>query len=63
MAHQSTSLPRAGWPLPTMERVREAGWESIASDEGPGILVSPTFWLGGLFSLGLWTALAWALTS
>jgi hypothetical protein len=46
-----------------MERVREAGWESIASDEGPGILVSPTFWLGGLFSLGLWTALAWALTS
>lgn len=63
MAHQSTSMPRAGWQLPTMERVREAARDATASDEGPGMLVSPMFWLGGLFSIGVWTALAWALTN
>ncbi|MDF2462999.1 MAG: hypothetical protein K0Q43_1234 [Ramlibacter sp.] len=53
MAHQSI------WRLPQLERSRDAA----AADEGPGLMVSPAFWLGGLFSVGLWTALAWALTS
>ncbi|MEJ5990732.1 hypothetical protein WG902_12085 [Ramlibacter sp. PS3R-8] len=65
MANFSTeTMPRAGWRV---ERLILAGQEvresSYVADEGPGLLVSPSFWLGGLLSLGVWTALAWALTS
>lgn len=29
----------------------------------PMLLISPSFWLGGLFSVGVWTGLAWWLLS
>ena len=27
-------------------------------DEGPGLLSSPAFWIGGLISLGVWVGIA-----
>jgi len=27
-------------------------------DEGPGLLASPAFWIGGLISLGVWVGIA-----
>jgi hypothetical protein len=63
MAHHSTSIARGGWRVERLVRTRQAKRaSSVVTDEGPGMLVSPAFWLGGLFSIGVWTALAWALT-
>ena len=63
MANHSTPMPRAGWSVESLLRTPKAARESSFTDDGPGMLVSPAFWLGGLFSVGVWTALAWALTS
>jgi hypothetical protein len=62
MVHHSTRMPRAGWRVERLVRTRRAVRESSFVGEGPGMLVSPAFWLGGLFSVGVWSALAWALT-
>lgn len=30
-------------------------------DEGPGLLVSPAFWIGGALSTCIWLGLGWLL--
>ena len=37
---------------------RTRGRAAENDDEGPGLLVSPAFWIGGVLSLGVWVALA-----
>jgi len=31
------------------------------AEEGPGLMASPAFWLGGAFSLGFWTLMVLVL--
>ena len=45
-------LPGSGW----------GPWSHDASEpasDGPGLLVSPAFWVGGGLSLALWGAATW----
>ena len=65
MAHHSTSMPRAGWRVESLVRTRQAASDSAFAEEGPSMLATPAFWLGGLASLavwtGIWTSIAWLL--
>jgi len=61
MFHQRT-VHRASFHLYD-GRPNQRGAASSLHDEGegPGLLVSPAFWCGGLLSLAAWAALAAAL--
>ena len=65
MANHSTSMPRAGWRVPSLIQGGHTVPDSSFDEEGPNILLTPVFWIGGLASLavwtGIWTSIAWML--
>jgi hypothetical protein len=65
MANYSTPMPRAGWRVQSLVQGGQTVPDSSFDDEGPAVLMSPVFWLGGLASLavwtGIWTSIAWLL--
>ena len=65
MVHHSTSLPQAGWRNDRMAVSGQMAPDSSFDEEGPGILLTAGFWLGGVASLAVWTSiwtgLAWLL--
>ena len=65
MANPSTPMPPAGWRVPSFIQGGHKVPDSSFDDEGPGVLMTPVFWLGGLASLAVWTSIwtgiAWML--
>lgn len=63
MANHSTPMPQAGWRVPSL--AQNGQMPDSFGDEGPGVLLSAGFWLGGLASLAvwttIWTSIAWML--
>jgi hypothetical protein len=63
MANYSTPVSRAGWRGQGFAHTGAA--ESSFGDEAPSVLLTPSFWIGGLLSLAVWTSIwtgiAWAL--
>ena len=62
MAHHSTPMPRAGWRVASLSQPQEAAADSSFAEGGWGLMTDSAYWIGGLFTVALWTGLAWVLT-
>jgi hypothetical protein len=60
MLHPRTAH-RHAFPLYGTRLERRQDSKTAEHDEGPGLLVSPAFWIGGVLSLAAWAGLAAAL--
>lgn len=60
MKHKTFATPFGSAPLsraPSRVTVRREQRDL----EGPGLLVSPAFWIGAVFSLGVWALIGYAV--